>query len=129
MVPHTSTRCTSVADVFLLLKSSDFVTHDLERAYEGAERGEVGEDAGEDGPVEHVLVLREHFDIQTATEFRCFVRQGQLVAMCQRDSANFYPSLVERRHHFESLLVGFWEEHVRDRFPLRDCAYLCMQLD
>lgn len=43
-----------------------------------------------------VLSLRKWFDIKPCYEFRCFVREGKLVAASQRDTSNFYEFLLER---------------------------------
>lgn len=42
IAPTNSMRCTSAGDVFLLIKSSDFVTHDLTAAFDGCDDVESG---------------------------------------------------------------------------------------
>ena len=72
-------KCTSPADVYLLLKSSDFVTHDLsaDSVFDGCvEFGGVPE---EEYRLE--LVLRKWFAIDPSREMRAFVRDGVLVGM------------------------------------------------
>lgn len=67
-------HCISLADVYLLLKSSDFVHHGLEvkTAYEGCEDEEGGEPRIE-------LVLKKHEEMNPAQEVRCFVRDDILL--------------------------------------------------
>ena len=69
-------RCTSPADVYLLLKSSDFISHDLNPSllFEGTEP--VPPD---DQPYTLELVLRKWYSIDKSREVRCFVRQGHLI--------------------------------------------------
>lgn len=69
-------ECRTPADVYLLLKSSDFVTHDLLHAYEGCT------DASENEQPPHFeLVLKKWFQIPKAHEFRCFVRSKRLLGV------------------------------------------------
>ena len=74
-------RCTSPADVYLLLKSSDFVTHDLsaDSVFEGCVDGD-GDSVPEGYQLE--LVLRKWFAMDPSREMRAFVRDGVLVGMC-----------------------------------------------
>ena len=44
-----------------------------------------------------VLALRKWFDMQGCYEFRCFVAEGNLVGVSQRDCANFYSFLLEQQ--------------------------------
>lgn len=71
----TPLRCASPADIYILLKSSDFTQHDLalESVFEGCE------DASNPPPYELELVLRKWYHVDTSREFRCFVRQGVLL--------------------------------------------------
>jgi len=68
-------KCVNPNEVYLLLKSSDFITHDLDFAYEGCE--DVQEDVNKS--VKYHLVLKKWFDMPRSHEFRCFVRQRQLI--------------------------------------------------
>jgi hypothetical protein len=61
----------------MLLKSSDFVSHDLDPAlvFEGS-----ADDGAADGPpYELELVLRKWYPMDKGREMRCFVRQGMLI--------------------------------------------------
>lgn len=69
-------RCTSPADVYLLLKSSDFISHDLDPSlvFEGTEPV-----LPDDQPYELELVLRKWYSIDKSREVRCFVRERHLI--------------------------------------------------
>lgn len=72
-MPGNSMRCTDAAEVFLLLKSSDFVAHDLSHCYATCE------DRDRTRPDQFVLVLRRWYDLDVSMEFRCFVAHRQLI--------------------------------------------------
>ena len=74
MLPASSPlKCMSPADVYLLLKSSDFVQHDLspEHVFDGCESRPPSYDLE--------LVLRKWYPVDRSRELRCFVRQEKLL--------------------------------------------------
>jgi hypothetical protein len=83
------------ADVYVLLKSSDFVTHDLsaESVFEGCVDNGVVDDGGGGarGGREYKLelVLRKWFAIDPSREMRAFVRDGVLVGASPVSSTHF----------------------------------------
>lgn len=99
MVAGPPLKCQTPADVYLLLKSSDFIAHDLDHAFVGCvdevlatEDGLVDAtaqldlNAGEGSPpaarergFEFELVLKKWFDMPQSQEWRCFVRDQQLI--------------------------------------------------
>lgn len=126
-------RCTNPGEIYLLLKSSEFVAHDLSSPYEGCPdtvqpAPEGGAGAGADGgckaaaaaaaasPAEVHLVLRKWTAILTAGEFRCFVTGNELVAISQRDYTTFYPSLVAIKAEVEADLVTFFTTKIKGKF-------------
>ena len=88
--PTNDMECRTANEIYLLLKSSDFITHDLEQAFEGC--------APEEEPtsVPYVLVLRKSFNLNPSLEFRCFVRGRTLIAVSQREM-NYFAFLFELR--------------------------------
>ncbi len=87
MLPASSPlKCVSPADVYLLLKSSDFVLHDIDttQLFSGCEPS-VDDEAGM--PEYNLeLVLRKWYPVDRSRELRCFVRReillGALVRLC-----------------------------------------------
>ena len=109
MVPGPPLKCQSPADVYLLLKSSDFISHDLDHAFDGCvdfdpelpveddlvqapsrlmvEGGSETDSDDEDAPprqrrakqYEFELVLKQWYDMPKSQEWRCFVRDRKLV--------------------------------------------------
>lgn len=81
IVATNTLKCHHAADIFLLLKSSDFVAHDLAHAYEDCS-DEAGGQTGagiRQRPERVELVLRKWFDLAPSMEFRCFVKDNKLV--------------------------------------------------
>ncbi|KAH9924272.1 D123-domain-containing protein [Epithele typhae] len=117
MLPASSPlKCITPADVYLLLKSSDFVQHDLELEYvfDGCE---PPYSAAEHGPYELELVLRKWYPVDRARELRCFVRQEVLVGISQRDP-NFYEfwNEPETQQKVIAAVTTFWESNIKGRW-------------
>lgn len=75
-------------DILILLKSSDFIAFDLQH---GANE----------------LVLRRWENIDASLEFRVFVRDRCIIAMCQRDIYNHYPFLVSSSASILQKIISF----------------------
>ncbi|PFH60385.1 hypothetical protein XA68_11048 [Ophiocordyceps unilateralis] len=107
---HQNTlKCTSPNDIYLLLKSSLFVSHDLSHAFDGCTA------AAPSRPHTPVLVLRPFFNPHAALEFRCFVKHRSLVGITQRD-LNYYAFLQGLRAQIRSKIVTFFRRTVRRTF-------------
>lgn len=118
-------RCTTPDDVYLLLKSSSFISHDLENTFDGCmpapNQQEHPQPRGAlDAPATlgfaPVLVLRPYFKPQTALEFRCFVKQRNLVAISQRDLKH-YPFLAGLRASIVNRVKDLFANVLRFTFP------------
>lgn len=107
-------KCTHTEDVFLVLKSSQFISHDLDDAYNNVKEGDTGD------RLAPILVLRKWYDIHPSMEFRCFIRNKNLVAISQRDESNFYDYLLEKKDEYKTKLIDFWNEKVKHLFPLEN---------
>lgn len=127
----------------MLLKSSDFVSHDLttESVFEHCDP----EPSTTELPVyELELVLRKWYPVNPSREVRCFVRNGQLIgefrfasagdggriltlllclAVSQRDT-NHYDFLmeVETQEKIAKSVSEFWEDKIKPRMKeQKDC--------
>ena len=129
-----SMACTTPNDIYLLLKSSDFVTHDLEQVFDGCEdqsedeydsENEV-EEKSVDGPLSKIpyhLVLRKTIPAYNpALEIRCFARSRHLLCMCQRDlnHFDFLPRLIPK---LRSLIQDFFEKNLKRNFAEENFAF------
>ncbi|KAF2154864.1 D123-domain-containing protein [Myriangium duriaei CBS 260.36] len=115
-----SLECRTANDVYLLLKSSDFVTHDLEHAFDECvdfAPPQEGQDIGTvlEQDIDYALVLRKHFRLNPALEFRVFVRRGKVLGMGQRD-LNHYDFLFGLRPKLKERILEFWRTEVRGKF-------------
>ncbi|KAK7935425.1 hypothetical protein PG985_000920 [Apiospora marii] len=133
---HQNTiKCTTPNDVYLLLKSSNFITYDLEHAFDdctpvagssGSKPTTSTEEASaalssspsSSSPPQFkpVLVLRSFFNPHTALEFRCFVKHRYLVGITQRD-LNFYEFLLDLRPALVAKICQFFNHKLRYTFP------------
>lgn len=129
-----SMACTTPNDIYLLLKSSDFVTHDLEQVFDGCEdesedecdsENEV-EEKSVDEPLSKIpyhLVLRKTIPAYNpALEIRCFARSRHLLCMCQRDlnHFDFLPRLIPK---LRSLIQDFFEKNLKRNFTEENFAF------
>lgn len=99
-------ECRTPNEIYLLLKSSDFITHDLEQAFDGCI------DTAE---VPYHLILRKSFNLNPSLEFRCFVRNKKLIAITQREM-NHFQFLFDLRSEFSLKIEEFFEDILKD-FP------------
>ncbi len=97
-------ECRSANDVYLLLKSSDFITHDLEHAFDGCDMKE-----GEVPQIPYHLVLRKSFNLNPSLEFRVFIRNRCLIAISQREM-NYFDFLSDLAPKFKRLIQNFVDE-------------------
>lgn len=113
-----SMECRRPSDIYLLLKSSDFITHDLEHAFDGCEDLEEAQDNGKPAAADipYTLVLRKWVEMNPSVEFRCFVRSRTLVAICQRN-LNHFDFLFPMEDHLRSRMQMFFNEKLKHTFP------------
>ncbi|KAK4135436.1 D123-domain-containing protein [Trichocladium antarcticum] len=114
--PNTM-KCTSANDIYILLKSSSFISHDLDHAFDDTTAlppSAHHQPPQPTPPFTPVLVLRAFFNPLPSLEFRCFAKDRALVAIAQRD-LNYYaflrslrPQILRRvRELFAKLRVSF----------------------
>lgn len=92
-------KCTSPSDIYMLLKSSDFVLHDLDRDQLFEDCDTADEETLE---YELELILRKWHPVDRSRELRCFVRREKLLG-------TFLYPLSTCRTHSENrrLTTGF----------------------
>uniref|UniRef100_A0A3B1KI98 Translation initiation factor eIF2 assembly protein n=1 Tax=Astyanax mexicanus TaxID=7994 RepID=A0A3B1KI98_ASTMX len=72
---NSSLQCQSLSDIFLLFKSSDFITHDLTQPFLQCS------DDSPDPAINYELVLRKWSELIPGGEFRCFVKENKLIVV------------------------------------------------
>jgi len=123
--PHQNTiKCTCPNDIYLLLKSSNFITYDLEHAFDdctptqllSTSSGATTASGAALSSFKPVLVLRSYFNPHTAMEFRCFVKHRNLVGISQRD-LNYYEFLEPLKEHIVAKISQLFNSKIRYTFP------------
>ena len=107
-------KCTSASQVFLLLKSSDFISHDLSTILENNENKRKFPGGNREREV--FLALRKFYSILPSQEFRCFVKNRKLVAVCQRNCDNFFQFLLEKEEEYKERISNFFRQQVEKKF-------------
>ncbi|KAL5577342.1 hypothetical protein UlMin_019041 [Ulmus minor] len=111
-------ECTSFSEIALLLRSSDSLIHDLCHAYDSCS------DKTSSRPHSFFLALRKWYSsFRPEMEFRCFVKNRNLVGISQRDVTTFYPALLETKNSLQALLHGFFINVVRPRFESENYTF------
>ncbi|XP_047497451.1 cell division cycle protein 123 homolog [Penaeus chinensis] len=108
---NKSLRCSTAGDVYLLLKSSNFVAHDLTSPFKDC-------DDEPNTSIDYYFILRKWMEINPSNEFRCFVRNKELIGICQRDTSQSYGCIGSDKTRICSDIVSFWRENIENRFPL-----------
>eukprot|EP00537_Pseudo-nitzschia_pungens_P010930 CAMPEP_0172391300 /NCGR_PEP_ID=MMETSP1061-20121228/7737_1 /TAXON_ID=37318 /ORGANISM="Pseudo-nitzschia pungens, Strain cf. pungens" /LENGTH=399 /DNA_ID=CAMNT_0013121885 /DNA_START=158 /DNA_END=1357 /DNA_ORIENTATION=- len=117
-------KCKTPGDVYLLLKSSDFCTHDIlnhslqdSRDYNSPnEDGNIDCSSSSDISPPLQLILRKWCNLNPSMEFRCFVRRHELLGISQRQHSVHFPHLKHDRDRIYDLIHDFFEDYVKHRF-------------
>ncbi|XP_008314381.1 translation initiation factor eIF2 assembly protein [Cynoglossus semilaevis] len=112
---NSSLQCHSLSDIFLLFKSSDFITHDLTQPFL-----QCSDQDSPDPVIKYELVLRRWSELIPGGEFRCFVKENKLIAISQRDYTQFYQHILKQEQQIRQALQDFFSQHVQFRFPGED---------
>ncbi|KAL0925050.1 hypothetical protein M5K25_003357 [Dendrobium thyrsiflorum] len=117
-----SLRCTSFAEIALLLHSSDRAVHDLCHAVSSC--SDHLSSSSSSPTFSFFLALRKFYPaLRPEMEFRCFVRRRHLLGISQREVTAFYPSLVDRQQELRRTVEDFFDEVVAPRFGLEDYTF------
>lgn len=129
MEQKNTMKCRTPDDIYFMLKSSNFVSHDLEHAFDGTTPSTSEQSRSSPQPsstsslgFNPVLVLRAYFDIHTALEFRCFVKQRNLVAITPRD-LKYYPYLEGLRSTILERTKTLFHSKLQFTFPSGNFAF------
>lgn len=88
----------------------------MNHAYENC----IDRDEREDKRIQYDLVLRKWYDLQPSMEFRCFVKNQEIIGITQRDM-NYYSFLKDIEADIEHSIYQFFEDVVRDGFDSVHC--------
>uniref|UniRef100_A0A8C2DHI7 Translation initiation factor eIF2 assembly protein n=1 Tax=Cyprinus carpio TaxID=7962 RepID=A0A8C2DHI7_CYPCA len=111
---NSSLQCQSLCDIFLLFKSSDFITHDLTQPFLHCS------DDSPDPTIKYELVLRKWSELIPGAEFRCFVKENKIIAISQRDYTQHYQHIAKQEDSISSAILEFFRDHIQYQFPDED---------
>ncbi|KAL4223537.1 hypothetical protein ACF0H5_017008 [Mactra antiquata] len=112
--------CTCLNDVYLLLKSSDFITHDLTQPFKHCSDDE---NLKKETTVQYDLILRKWLSMNPAYEFRCFVKHNKLIGITQRHIDMYYEFIPENKKEIVSDIQGFFYHIIKDNFPDKNYCF------
>lgn len=114
-----SLKCVSASDIYLLLKSSSYIVHDLTESYSDCidvnpPLADQEEGKSRENPT-FELVLRKWVAINPALEFRCFVKDRAIIGITQRDM-NYYDFLEPLSDTLAAEIETFFETNLQQTF-------------
>ncbi|XP_076152849.1 translation initiation factor eIF2 assembly protein [Alosa pseudoharengus] len=108
---NSSLQCQSLSDIFLLFKSSDFVTHDLTQPFI-----HCSDQDSPDPTISYELVLRKWSELIPGGEFRCFVKENKLIGISQRDYTQYYHHVSKQEDSVCQSIQDFFRDHIQYKF-------------
>ncbi|RVE56279.1 hypothetical protein OJAV_G00219770 [Oryzias javanicus] len=115
---NSSLQCCSLADIFLLFKSSDFITHDLTQPFL-----QCSDQDSPDPIIKYELVLRKWSELIPGGEFRCFVKENELIAISQRDFTQYYPHILKQEEQVSQAILDFFSQNIQYHFLDEDFVF------
>ncbi|XP_062339384.1 cell division cycle protein 123 homolog [Osmerus eperlanus] len=112
---NSSLQCQSLSDIFLLFKSSDFITHDLTQPFLHCSDRDTP-----DPPINYELVLRKWSELIPGGEFRCFVKENKLIGISQRDYTQHYHHVSKQEAQISQSIQEFFSQNIQHRFLEED---------
>jgi len=119
---NNTLKCIDPGDVYLLLKSSEFITHDLTQPFVHCSDCE----AAQSDPaykIDYKLVLRRWHELNPGGEFRCFVKNKQIIGITQRHCANHYDFIAPHRKAITEDILNFYNRAIKAKFPENDYVF------
>jgi hypothetical protein len=138
-------KCLHPGDVYLLLKSSDFVSHDLYYPYDSCTQNNLNSfnqtttngniindnEEKEDKELQHLndqpivkytLVLRKYQNLRPERSFRCFIKNRILVGISQRDCTAYFPQLNVEKENITTTINDFLNSNGRKKMKTNICS-------
>ncbi|KAK7895969.1 hypothetical protein WMY93_021294 [Mugilogobius chulae] len=115
---NSSLQCSSLSDIFLLFKSSDFITHDLTQPFL-----QCSDQDSPDPVISYELVLRKWSELIPGGEFRCYVKENKLIAISQRDYTQFYHHILKQEDLITHAIQDFFNKNIQHKFLDEDFVF------
>uniref|UniRef100_A0A2K5NZK1 Translation initiation factor eIF2 assembly protein n=1 Tax=Cercocebus atys TaxID=9531 RepID=A0A2K5NZK1_CERAT len=114
---NSSLKCKTLSDIFLLFKSSDFITRDFTQPFIHCT------DDSPDPCIEYELVLRKWCELIPGAEFRCFVKENKLIGISQRDYTQYYDHISKQKEEICRCIQDFFKKHIQYKFLDEDFVF------
>ncbi|KAG6932381.1 cell division cycle 123, partial [Chelydra serpentina] len=114
---NSSLKCKTLSDIFLLFKSSDFITRDFTQPFIHCT------DDTPDPCLEYELVLRKWSELIPGAEFRCFVKENKLIGISQRDYTQYYEHISKQNDEICRCIQKFFKKHIQYKFLDEDFVF------
>ncbi|XP_005252695.1 translation initiation factor eIF2 assembly protein isoform X1 [Homo sapiens] len=114
---NSSLKCKTLSDIFLLFKSSDFITRDFTQPFIHCT------DDSPDPCIEYELVLRKWCELIPGAEFRCFVKENKLIGISQRDYTQYYDHISKQKEEIRRCIQDFFKKHIQYKFLDEDFVF------
>uniref|UniRef100_A0A8C6DS11 Translation initiation factor eIF2 assembly protein n=1 Tax=Moschus moschiferus TaxID=68415 RepID=A0A8C6DS11_MOSMO len=114
---NSSLKCKTLSDIFLLFKSSDFITRDFTQPFIHCT------DDSPDPCMEYELVLRKWCELIPGAEFRCFVKENKLIGVSQRDYTQYYDHISKQKEEICRCIQDFFKKHIQYKFLDEDFVF------
>nr|ACO15556.1 Cell division cycle protein 123 homolog [Caligus clemensi] len=116
-------KVSTLTDIYLLLKSSHFLHHDLSNPFKDCSESTIEEQKSTTESTGYVLAIRDWVSINPGHEFRCFVRGKTLVGVSQRDHTSFYNYILREEDVIRMNIKQFFHQYLQDKFPLNNYVF------
>uniref|UniRef100_A0A8B9P391 Translation initiation factor eIF2 assembly protein n=1 Tax=Apteryx owenii TaxID=8824 RepID=A0A8B9P391_APTOW len=114
---NSSLKCKTLSDIFLLFKSSDFITRDLTQPFIHCT------DDSPDPSLDYELVLRKWCELIPGAEFRCFVKENKLIGISQRDYTQYYDHISKQHEEICRSIQEFFKRNIQYKFLDEDFVF------
>lgn len=115
--------CSEVSDIYLLLKSSDFIAHDLTKMLFCCDDYNNTENNVTQSTLPIFLVLRKWVDIDPSGEYRCFVKDNSLIGICQREHSLYFDHIGCQKNDIVCDILFFFKESIQFKFDCPDYVF------
>uniref|UniRef100_A0ACB8FQS8 Uncharacterized protein n=1 Tax=Sphaerodactylus townsendi TaxID=933632 RepID=A0ACB8FQS8_9SAUR len=114
---NSSLKCECISEIFLLFKSSDFITRDFTQPFIHCN------DDSPDPTLQYELVLRKWCELIPGAEFRCFVKENKLIGISQRDYTQYYEHISKQKEEICRCIQEFFRKHIQYKFLDEDFVF------
>jgi len=107
LTPDNSLRCRTISQILHLLKASDRVSLELSKSNDKLD----------------LLMIKWDPFFDPSMEFRAFIRNDHIFAICQRNDTVYYPQLSELSVKIKKSAKKYVRDVISPKAPWRDCKF------